>query len=245
MSTNTYLTNTTNNIRLESESEQNEEQFIISIDGNIGSGKSTMVYILKEMFKNNESICFLQEPVDSWNNIRDENNVTILERFYDNQKEFAFSFQMMAYISRLSILKKAIKNKKYKYIVTERCLFTDANIFAKMLYDDGKISLIEYSIYKTWFNEFIDELPKHKYMYIKTSPLLAFERVLSRNREGETIPLEYLEKCHRYHESWLCNNHNINESNIMIIDGSVDINENPEVICEWYSMIKKFIHTTN
>lgn len=220
----------------------NDAQIIISIDGNIGSGKSTLVSILKNMFNDNDNVCFLQEPVDTWNEIRDENNITILERFYKEPKEFAFSFQMMAYISRLSILRKAISNKKYKYIITERCLFTDANIFAKMLYDDGKISLIEYTIYKKWFDEFTNDLPNHKYIYIKTSPNTAYERVIKRNREGETIPINYLEKCHQYHEKWLYNEDEIEENNIIQLDGNIDINENSDIINVWYEKIKIFIN---
>ena len=33
-----------------------------------------------------------------------------------------------------------------KIIITERCVYTDSNVFAKMLYDTKKIGLIEYKI---------------------------------------------------------------------------------------------------
>ena len=57
---------------------------IISIEGNIGSGKSTLVSELEKYFKDNNKIGFLQEPVDIWNTIKDENGTTILEKFYEN-----------------------------------------------------------------------------------------------------------------------------------------------------------------
>ena len=41
-------------------------------------------------------------------NIKDENGVTILEKFYSDQNKYSFSFQMMAYISRLKLLKDTI-----------------------------------------------------------------------------------------------------------------------------------------
>jgi deoxycitidine kinase/deoxyguanosine kinase len=78
---------------------------IISIDGNIGSGKSTLMGKLKTYFINNKNVVFLKEPVDEWDTIRDENNVTMLEKFYADQKTYSFPFQMMAYISRLALLK--------------------------------------------------------------------------------------------------------------------------------------------
>ena len=91
---------------------------IIAIEGNIGSGKSTLVSKLEEIFKNNTDYYFLQEPVSIWNTIKDENGVTILEKFYNETEKYAFQFQIMAYISRLSILREALKNKKAKYIIT-------------------------------------------------------------------------------------------------------------------------------
>jgi thymidylate kinase len=48
---------------------------IISIEGNIGSGKSTILNSLKEHFNNNPKIVFLQEPVAEWDKIRDKNNI--------------------------------------------------------------------------------------------------------------------------------------------------------------------------
>ena len=47
---------------------------------------------------------------------------------------------------------------------------------------------------------------------------MAFERVKKRNRSGETIPLEYLQKCHKYHDTWLNNNAHILDGNIELPD---------------------------
>ena len=59
---------------------------IISIEGNIGSGKSTLVEGLKQKYKAQEHICFLQEPVDEWSCVRDNDGKTILEKYYGNQE---------------------------------------------------------------------------------------------------------------------------------------------------------------
>ena len=72
-----------------------------------------------------------------------------------------------------------------------------------MLYDSSKIEEIEYQIYNKWFDNFIKELPQIKYIYIQTNPDIAYERILKRNREGETIEKEYIYECHNYHEEWL------------------------------------------
>jgi deoxyadenosine/deoxycytidine kinase len=66
---------------------------IISIDGNIGSGKSTLLEFLKKEFADNENIMFLREPVDIWESITDESGTNILEKFYEDQTKYSFSFQ--------------------------------------------------------------------------------------------------------------------------------------------------------
>jgi deoxyadenosine/deoxycytidine kinase len=173
---------------------------IISIEGNIGSGKSTIFNFLKNILSKND-FYFVDEPVEEWLKIRDEKE-NIIEKFYKNQKKYAFSFQMMAYISRLKNLQEAIKNNPNKIIITERNIMTDKNIFAKMLYHQKKIDQINYKIYNQWFNYFLQDLPIIKYIYIRTNPLICAERIIKRNRKGEKISLEYLNDCHQYHESW-------------------------------------------
>ena len=132
---------------------------IVSIEGNIGSGKSTYVKILKEYIDENYpgQAYFLDEPVSTWQNINNEQGKNIIECFYANQEKYSFSFQMLAYISRLALLKDAIQ-KGYEYIFTERCVFTDKNVFAKMLFDSGKIDKINYEIYNKWFNYFLGDI---------------------------------------------------------------------------------------
>jgi deoxyadenosine/deoxycytidine kinase len=210
---------------------------IICIEGNIGSGKSTLVDNLKRKYAGREDICFLQEPVEQWLQIKDTDGVNILEKYYKDQHTYAFPFQMMAYISRLSILKKAIENPKYKYIITERCLFTDKYVFCQMLYDDGFIDSIGFQIYNKWFDEFnYFESVTYSYVYIQTDPTISKYRVDKRSRSEETIPLAYLEKCHLYHEAWLDK-----KGRIVILDGNQDTCINPD-ISDWYNKIDKLLN---
>lgn len=183
----------------------NSNNFIISVEGNIGSGKSSFLTFLKQKYNTNKSVVFLQEPVDDWETIVDENGKSMLQKYYENPQKYSFAFQMMAYISRLSILKKAAQQSNVT-IITERSLLTDKFVFAKMLYDEGKIEKVEYDIYEKWFYEFIGDLSVDLVVYIKADPQTCYERVKQRGRKGEdVIPLEYLEKCHQYHEDYIQN----------------------------------------
>lgn len=211
---------------------------IVSIEGNIGSGKSTILKLLKEYFNENKNIIFLQEPVDEWEKIKDKNNVTILAKFYDNQEKYSFAFQMMAYISRLSLLKKTIEKNSDAIIITERCLNTDRYVFAKMLYDNGKLEDVEYQIYLNWFEHFLDIQKIQKVVYLKTEPHICYFRINKRNRTGESnISMDYLEQCHKYHEDMI--NDTIDTK--LIINSNIDTDENQEVQNEWIKMIEQFI----
>ena len=212
-------------------------KLIVTVEGNIGSGKSTYVEALKNYYRHNNKILFLQEPVDMWNTIKDENDKTILENYYENQKKWAFSFQIMAYISRISLLRKAVQSEKYDMIVTERSVYTDRHVFAKMLYEDKKINEIEYQIYLKWFDEFINDLPQMSLIYMKTNPQTAYERVIKRARVGEQIDLSYLENCHAYHESWLAD-----FDKKLVIEGNIDNVENPGITKKWLTEATVFIN---
>jgi deoxyadenosine/deoxycytidine kinase/ribonuclease HI len=208
---------------------------IITIDGNIGSGKSTLYNKLQYHYRNNNDICFVPEPVDEWKNIVDNNNTPILTNLYKDTKKYAFRFQMMAYISRLNLLRNARK-QKYKLIISERCVQTDRNVFAKMLYDGGNIEHDEYLIYNKWFDEFLDELNIAGIIYIKADPEICEDRVKKRGRAGEIIPLKYLQKCHEYHEEWLNK-----ENNKLVINANVDITSNIRVQNNWIKAIDNWI----
>ena len=212
--------------------------FILSIEGNIGSGKSTLLkYLSNEaMIKEKKTKwIFLQEPIDDWESIKDKDGTTMLEKFYGNQDKYAFSFQMMAYISRLAKIKKAVDENPGAIIITERSLNTDKYVFAKMLYDSGKIEEVNYQIYQTWFNTFVKDYPISGYIYVNTDPKICCERVNKRSREGEdAIALSYLESCHDYHVRMMDE-----QNDVLTIQGNNEFNEEKDI---WSSMIEDWVY---
>jgi deoxyadenosine/deoxycytidine kinase len=208
--------------------------FIVSLEGNIGSGKSTFLDELKLFYSThptNYNLDFIQEPVDEWNLIKDSSGESILEKFYTNQEEYAFSFQIMAYITRLRKLIDAIELGTNSIYICERSLETDKFVFAKMLYDNKKIREIDWNIYNYWFNTFLEKVTTNLIIYFKTSPEICHTRIISRNRKGEdNIPLEYLQNCHMYHEQWL------QQSNVKIV--TIDGNINKDNIRTYTSLLE-------
>ena len=61
---------------------------IVTIEGNIGAGKTTLINLLKEKYKNDDRIVFLEEPVDTWEKITQDGK-NILELFYENQQKYS------------------------------------------------------------------------------------------------------------------------------------------------------------
>lgn len=210
---------------------------IYSIEGNIGSGKSTLVNILKKHYENSSNVVFMDEPVSIWETIQDKDGKNIIEKFYGDTQKYAFSFQMMAYISRISMLKKMIASNQGKTIICERSVYTDKNVFAKMLYDCGDIEEVNYQIYLKWFDEFIEELNVSGLIYVRADPEISCERVIIRNRKGETIPLDYLKSCHQYHENWILNE----THNTLILDANSNKTENVDDYSGWIEKIDGFI----
>ena len=148
---------------------------------------------------------------------------------------------MMTYVTRLSLLKKTLA-QGYDIIFTERSIYTDINVFAKMLYDSKKMSLIEYQIYMKCFDEFSDMVNKIKYVYIRTSPEICDIRVKQRNRQGETIPLEYLKDCHHYHDIWLNNPAKVERGEILVINGNEETNTSLFIENVFYDCITRKIY---
>ena len=217
---------------------------ILSFDGNIGSGKSSVVRYFNKYFSEYCSqrgkklkICFLEEPVSQWETIKDESdNKNIIEKFYEDNSSYSFSFQMMAYISRLSLFKKALL-EDYDIIITERSMFTDKNVFAKMLYDSKMMRCIDYQIYNKWFDEFVDIIKNMKIIYIRTSPEICSKRIIKRARNGENIPIEYLQDCHYYHEIWLSDPKYMEEGNVLVINGNEETNTSLFIQNSYYDSI--------
>lgn len=219
---------------------------IISIDGNIGSGKSTLINILKEELKYDENILFLDEPVDEWLKIND-GHTNILDYFYKDKKRWSYTFQNLAFITRSKLLINAVKKnkthffQKRKIIISERSIETDKNIFAKMLYDEKDISEIEYKIYDYWYNMKLHDINVKNVIYLRTTPNDSFDRILKRGRVEESdLKYEYIQTIHNYHDKWLVDGNNCN---ICYLNGKDDFLNNKEIKNNIIKSISVFIHS--
>lgn len=216
---------------------------IVSIEGNIGAGKSTILEIIqKEYGITQNGVVFLKEPVDEWYKIKDNNGRTMLENFYADPHKNAFAFQVMACTTRTAMIKQAlINNKDCKLILCERSIEADAKIFAKMLFDDKLMNELEYQIYQLLYKENHKMYPSDGFIYINTGADKCYERVKKRDRTGEdNISIQYLRRCEEYHHQWFLKDRI--QDPILFLDTSEDIDLNDSTQYEkWSNQICDFI----
>ena len=182
---------------------------IVSIEANIGAGKSTLISNILKKVNGNSKFLLVPEPVDKWMNIKDSNGDNILEAFYKNKQKVSLSFQLIALFTRMELIVQKIKEAeeiekqtgKEVILITERTIKSDYHIFAKMLSDSGDICEHGILAYKMWNEKFDKEIVVSKFLYINIPPEICQKRIKRRSRNGEeNIDIKYLEHCHSFHE---------------------------------------------
>jgi deoxyadenosine/deoxycytidine kinase len=167
---------------------------ILSLEGNIGAGKTTFLTGLAERFPDYQIVL---EPIEEWTKKYGESS--ILELFYADKARWAFTFQVCAIQTLVAAVKKVSAEKTI--VITERSALTSRFVFAQMLKDGGFITELEWSLYLRIFDEYA--LPISGIIYMDTDPVTSAERILKRGRPGETVSLEYLMDLDVRHRDWL------------------------------------------
>lgn len=226
---------------------------IIYIEGNIGTGKSTFVELLTNYISSLEAkgrfqTHLIQEPVDEWLKTFDSDGKNILEKFYEDQDRWSFTFQMNSFISRahkvqeITQSESVTSNEKEPLLIVERSIYTDRHCFAKNCYESGKMTKLEYDVYCRWNDWLSDQfaLRPKAYIYLRCPPEENVVRIAKRSREGECgIPLEYLKQLNQMHDSWMAQE----KCTIPVL--TIDATKNfldPSVMNEIFSELDTFLH---
>ena len=179
---------------------------IISLDGNVGGGKS---YLLKQIRKRFPAFKIVDEPVGQWTELTNEHGENMLELFYKDKKRWGYTFQTCALLTRQKNMQTMIdqldKTSDETYIIiTERSILTDKYIFADMLHHTGFMSDLEWNLYNKLFDALSQQHQVDGVIYVSTSALTSKDRIQMRGRpEEETISIDYLNDLDKQHEKWL------------------------------------------
>lgn len=154
---------------------------IISVDGNISSGKSTVVKRLSSDYR------VFQEPLEKW---------TLIDKFYTDPRTYAlpFSLQILTAFA------------EYEFSdglsITERSPVTNREVFTKIHVNDGTMTVTEWETYKRYFD--IIGWKPDAIVYIHVPSDVCQKRMIARNRScEENVSIEYLERIEKSYETLL------------------------------------------
>jgi deoxyadenosine/deoxycytidine kinase len=196
------------------------------IEGNIGSGKTTLINKLK----NNSNFEVFEEPVEVWRNIKGSNEQNLLGLFYEDPVRYSYLFQTIVFKTRLQSL-DIIQQKNIRF--SERSIWSDKYVFGKSCIENNKMNELEKNCYYQWFDWLEEKFNPiaSGIIYVKTSPELCLERIQQRARgEENTIPLSYLKELDDRHNLWL---DNWTSTPVLIIDN----NNNIDNINHWNNIL--------
>lgn len=179
-----------------------KQQIDLIIEGNIASGKSTLINELEKLHMFN--VLTLSEPLKEWQNIYGTN---LLEKMYSDPCRWSFTFQIYV---MLTMLKNHIHPAQNK--IMERSIFAANNVFLKAHDIRQNMDSIEICILTKWYEHVMSCTPilADTIIYLKTSPEIAFQRLKRRNRKEECkLSIEYLRLIHDLYEKWMLNIENV------------------------------------
>ncbi|RNA21833.1 deoxycytidine kinase, partial [Brachionus plicatilis] len=176
---------------------------VISIDGNIGIGKS---YFLKKLMLENESLSLISEPVEYWSKIKcDTSHKNCLELYYqslDTKDSFyLFKFQLIVMVSKLLNIIYQFGKSSDSVFLTERSFLSDKWVFIKIA---GNLYLPEHLIeYDKIHGKIVNELYMKTRLFVvhlnadndEQEVQLCMQRIKLRDRVGEEkINEDYIRK---------------------------------------------------
>lgn len=149
----------------------------ITIEGNIGAGKTTLAHLLSKHF---QARLVLEEFADN----------PFLPKFYESPEQYAFPLELFFMAERYKQLKDLLQTKDMFHTVTvSDYLFTKCLLFAKVNLPDE-----EFRLYQKLFEIINPQIIQPEILIYLHSPVNKLqENIRKRNREYEqSIPNDYL-----------------------------------------------------
>ncbi|BDP40247.1 deoxyguanosine kinase [Deinococcus aetherius] len=162
----------------------------LAVSGNIGSGKSTLTRMLSDRY----GLRPVYEPYA-------EN--PYLEDFYRNMRRYSFHSQVYFLSRRLEQHLNLVTGARY--VIQDRTVFEDANIFARNLYESGQMEGRDWATYLGLYEGILPALRVPDLLiHIDASLPTLRQRIAQRGRDYEqNIPDTYLLGLNRLYDEWI------------------------------------------
>lgn len=194
----------------------------IAIEGNIGSGKTTLATMIAEDF--NAKI-ILERFADN----------PFLPKFYEDNDRYAFPLEMSFLADRYSQLSDDLA----QFDLFKNFIVSDYYIFKSLIFAQVTLQKDEFYLYRKMFDIMYKEISKpdlYIYLYQETPQLIKNIKKRGRDYEQNIAP-EYLDKIHRGYSSFIKTEENLKT---LIIDVShKDFLNNPSEYKEIIALINK------
>ncbi|MBP2243358.1 deoxyadenosine/deoxycytidine kinase [Cytobacillus eiseniae] len=165
---------------------------VITIAGTVGVGKSTMTNALAKALNFRTSF----EKVDT---------NPYLDKFYADFDRWSFHLQVYFLAERFKEQKRI-----FEYgggFIQDRSIYEDTGIFAKMHYEKGTMSQVDYQTYTSLFDAMVmtPYFPHPDLLiYLEGSLDDILSRIQERGRPMEQqTPISYWEEMHKRYEDWI------------------------------------------
>lgn len=218
-----------------SETVKTAPKVTLSIEGNIGAGKSTFLSLLKDSPLLKQILPHLKvipEPVDLWQSLpAGKGQINLLDQFYQDPTRNSFLFQQYVFLTRYMAERDSYHNDVGVERVLERSVFSDRLVFVKAVHRGGQMNDAELAVYDSWFDPLLESRPSlvpDGFVYLRAEPETCHRRMQKRGRSEESgVPLPYLQELHENHETWLKRGRNDADAWHNAIQQSIPVRKRP------------------
>jgi deoxyadenosine/deoxycytidine kinase len=214
--------------------ERLKSKYIFSIEGNIGSGKTTVIRHLQQIY--GDQVVLVEEPVKDWQNLEGEN---LLKKKNEDLNRWGYSFEAYVLITKMNELTKIADSDK-KIVLIERCMLTDKAFFDVNV-QNGFSTPMEEAMFQNLF-EFLSRniYPKLSgIIYLDTPVEECIKRMEERGRKEEkSIKADYLTQLDEHFKQV------VNESGIptLYLNGKYDLKTDlPKIEKQLSDFVKEHI----
>ena len=160
---------------------QRRDLIVITIDGNIASGKSSIMRGLQEIHPEYE---YIYEPLKLWKNYRGMN---MLEEMYKDPKKNVGMFQHFALQTMAENINESIASTDKRVIIIERSIWTTFTLFTRIHHFQlNNIDTFQYNIIRHLYAKLVKEQDKifktEECIYLDCSPSVCMDRINKREK---------------------------------------------------------------